>query len=165
VNLAVFERLVLCLGLPVQDLLLTLPRAFQDRRFQVLSFSHPEIETILDLRSESFYGFYLSHVSEQRVLLVYACKGRHLEWGPDRCLLQSSVSAEPSEFKHPALLGLAQDGESNFVFIVTPAYLEWAKGFEKTYLEICARFVTPREVALAPDQFTLIWPGANPEAA
>jgi len=158
VNLAVFNRLTDLLGMPVQDILLTLPRAFTDRRFQVLSFSHPEIETILDLRSETFYGFYLTHVSEQKVLLVYACKGRHIEWGPDRCLLQPSVSAEPNEYKLSALLGLAQDADSQFAFIVTPAYSDWAQAFAPTYRDVCARFVTPRDVALEPDRFTLIWP-------
>ncbi len=158
VNLAVFNRLTALLGMPVQDILLTLPRAFTDRRFQILSFSHPEIDTILDLRSETFYGFYLTHVSEQKVLLVYACKGRHIEWGPDRCLLQPGVSAEPNEYKHSALLGLAQDADSQFAFIVTPAYGDWAQAFAPTYRDVCARFVTPREIALEPDRFTLIWP-------
>lgn len=158
VNLAVFEQLAACLGMPIQDVLLSLPRAFENRRFQVLSFSHPEIQSILDLRSEGFYGFYLTHVNEQTVLLVYACKGRHIEWGPDRCLLQSAVSAEPNEFKHQALLGLAQDPEGHFAFIVTPAYAEWAKAFAPAYRDVCARFVTPGEVALAADQFTMIWP-------
>lgn len=158
VNLSVFNRLTALLGMPVQDILLTLPRAFADRRFQVLSFSHPEINTILDLRSESFYGFYLTHVSEQKVLLVYACKGRHIEWGPDRCLLQPGVSAESNEYKHSALLGLAQDADSQFAFIVTPAYRDWAQAFAPTYRDVCARFVTPRDIALEPDRFTPIWP-------
>ncbi|HOA60405.1 MAG: hypothetical protein KA191_05290 [Verrucomicrobia bacterium] len=158
VNLAVFNRLAALLGMPAQDILLTLPRAFTDRRFQILSFSHSEIDTILDLRSETFYGFYLTHVSEQKVLLVYACKGRHIEWGPDRCLLQPGVSAEPNEYKHGALLGLAQDADSQFAFIVTPAYRDWAQAFAPAYRDVCARFVTPREIALEPDRFTLIWP-------
>ncbi len=161
VNLAVFDQLAACLGIPIQDVLLSLPRAFENRRFQVLSFSHPEIQSILDLRSEGFYGFYLTHVNEQTVLLVYACKGRHIEWGPDRCLLQSAVSAEPNEFKHQALLGLAQDPEGHFAFIVTPEYAEWAKAFAPAYRDVCARFVTPGEVALAADQFTMIWPARD----
>lgn len=161
VNREVFQRLAGRLGVTVQDILLTLPRAFENRRFEVLSFSPPEIDTILDLRAESFYGFYLSHVSEQKVLLVYACAGRHVEWGPTKCLLQASVSAEPHEFKGPALQGMAQDASGNFVFVVVPAFREWARPHEHVYGPVCARFLTARELLADPAQYSLIWPESD----
>jgi hypothetical protein len=158
VNRAVFDQLVSHLTIPVQDLLLSLPRAFTDRRFQILSFSHPEIGSILDLRSRDFFGFYLSHVNDHNVLLVYACQDRHVEFGPLRCLLQPSHAADPHEFKGPALLGLAQDSDNNFVFVVTPAYRQWAVQYERAFHDACVRFATPQDVLTVAARVGLIWP-------
>jgi hypothetical protein len=158
VNTQVLRRLGARLGVRVQDVVLSLPRVFTDRRFQIVSFSHPEVNSILELRSEAFYGFYLSHNDEQNVLLVYACKGRHLEWGPKRCLLQAALTSEPDEFKGTGLLGLAQSRSDHFVFVVRPEYNEWARGREKAYEEVYAHFITVKELAANRDNYTLIWP-------
>ena len=154
----VFGALQTRLEIPVQDLLLSLPRVFEDRRFEVLSFQEFEITSVLDLRSEGFYGFYLSHVSERNTLLVYACEGRHIEWSPSRCMMEGSVASEPNEFKGGALLGMAQDQENRFVFVVTPQYREWVKAYERHYLEVSACFRTVRELAAHPEEYVLIWP-------
>lgn len=158
VNRAIFDELVSHLGVALQDLLISLPPAFTDRRFEVLSFSHPEIAGMLDLRANEFFGFYLTHVNEANVLLVYACQGRHVEFGPQRCLLQASHAADPQEFKGHALLGLAQDTDSNFVFVVTPAYRQWAAQHEAPFRQACVRFATPDDIVAAPAGFNLIWP-------
>jgi hypothetical protein len=68
------------------------------------------------------------------------------------------VSAEPDEFAGAGLLGLAQDAEGNFVFLVTPEFRAWAGTREKAYLEAAARFLTPAEAAAASEDLTLIWP-------
>ncbi len=154
----VFEAVAEGSALPVQDEHLSLPFAFTDRRFQVLAFDGRAVESVLDLRSEAFAGFYLTHLNAQNILLVYANRGRHIEFGPQRCELQASVSAEPDEFKGPGLLGLAQDREGNFAFVVTPAFRAWVRIREKPYLEAAARFLTSVETAAGPQDFTLIWP-------
>jgi hypothetical protein len=158
VNLEVFGHLAACLGAPPKELSLSLPRVFENRRFEVLSFGDEEIETLLDLRSEAFYGFYLSHNSEQNVLLVYAGQGRHLEFGRNRCLVQASATSEPSEFKGPALLGLAQNAEGHFVFVVQPTYREWVKSYERFCHEVYAHFATLPELSAKLTDYTLIWP-------
>ncbi|MBI4327582.1 MAG: hypothetical protein HY674_20305 [Chloroflexi bacterium] len=154
----IFRRLGPRFDLAVQEVRLSLPRVFEDRRFEVVSFSHEAIESILELRGESFVGFYLSHINEHKVLFLYACKGTHLEWGPDRCLLQMSVTGEPSEYKGSALLGLAEDRNDHFVFVVAPNYRQWIKPHERQFEEVFAHFVTVEELAAAPDNYTLIWP-------
>ncbi|HMP84858.1 MAG TPA: hypothetical protein PKA41_19365, partial [Verrucomicrobiota bacterium] len=105
VNLAVFDKLRTRFGLPVQDVLFSLPMVFNDRRFEIINLEGGEVSDLMELRDEWFYGFYLSHVSERKVLLVYACNGTHIEWGPDKCVVQQSVKSEPEEFRAPGLLG------------------------------------------------------------
>jgi hypothetical protein len=155
---ATFARLVVRTGLPVQDLLLSLPRVFEDRRFEVLSFNGQEITSVLDLRSPEFYGFYLSHLDAGHLSLVYACQGHHVEWGVGRCLLQSALSAEADEFKGAALLGLAQDDAGDFVFIIEPACRAWARPREREYSKVFARFISPAEYGAEPGAYTVIWP-------
>ncbi len=154
----IFRALQQRIEVPVQDLLLSLPRVFEDRRFEVLSFQEYEITSVLELRAEDFYGFYLSHVSDRNTLLVYACQGRHIEWSSSRCLLEGSVASEANEFKGGALLGMAQDRENRFVFVVTPQYKEWVKAYERHYLEVSACFRTVRDLAAHPEEYVLIWP-------
>ena len=96
----------------MQDVRLSLPWVFADRRFEILSFSGQEIGSVLELRSEEFYGFYLSHISERRIDFVYACGGTHIEWGPDKCVLQPSAHAEAMEFAGSALLALASQSSA-----------------------------------------------------
>lgn len=163
INTGIFGCLAACSGTPVLDVRLSLPRIFENRRFEIISFSHAEITSVLELRSDEFAGFYLSHINDQKVLFVYARAGKHLEWGAQRCLLESGVSAEPNEFKGNALLGLARDSQDNFVFIVTPAYKDWVKPHEKLCSEALARFLTVKEVAAEPAQYSMIWP--EPPAA
>ncbi|MEK7674200.1 MAG: hypothetical protein AAB676_00010 [Verrucomicrobiota bacterium] len=158
IHTEIFRRLGPLCGLAVQEVRLSLPRVFEDRLFEVVSFSHEAIESILELRGEAFVGFYLSHINEHKVLFLYACKGVHLEWGPDRCLLQMSVTAEPSEYKGSALLGMAEDRNDHFVFVVEPNYKQWIKPHERQFQEVFAHFVTVKELAAAPDNYTLIWP-------
>jgi len=158
VNVEVFRSVATRLGIPVQSVQLSLERAFVDRRFEVISFGVGEVETVMDLRDEGFYGFYLSHINEHKILLVYACQGKHLEWGPDRCLLQPAVTAEPSEFRGRALLGLAQSAESHFVFVVEPSFRSWVRHHEKAYLDVFAQFRTVQELAADAAAYALIWP-------
>ncbi len=168
IHTEIFRRLGPRFGLQAQEVRLSLPRVFENRRFEVVSFSHQAIESILELRGEAFVGFYLSHINEQKVLFLYACKGMHLEWGPDRGLLQMSVTAEPSEYKGSALLGMAQDRNDHFVFVVEPNYQQWVKPHERQFQEVFAHFVTVKELAAAPDHYTLIWPelpGPSQESA
>jgi hypothetical protein len=158
VNPEVLRHLSLRLGIPIQDVRLDLPRIFAGRRFEIISLSHQLIHDAFELRSEGFSGFYLSHNNDRNLLLVYACRGRHVEWGPERCLLRASVSAEPNEFTNSALLGMALDQDRQFVFVVTPAFQEWIKPHEKYYQEVYAHFVTVKELAANPDSYQLVWP-------
>jgi hypothetical protein len=158
INIEVFRGLSARLGLTAQEVRLSLPRVFENRRFEVISFSHAEIVSVLELRSEDFFGFYLSHVNNHNILLVYGCKGKHIEWGAGRCLLEASVSAEPNEFRGSGLLGMAQDTNDHFVFVVRPEFKQWVAPHEKQYEEIYAHFVTPRDLAAHRAEYVLIWP-------
>jgi hypothetical protein len=158
VNTEIFRRLGPRFGILEQDVRLSLPRVFENRRFEIISFNHSEIESILELRSEEFFGFYLSHIDERHVMLVYACKRRRLEWGPEKCLLEATAASEPVEFKGSALLGLAQDQNGHFVFVVRPEYMQWIKPYEKQCQEEFAHFVTVERIAATPDQYAFIWP-------
>ena len=158
VNAEIFQRLRTRFGVAVQDLSLNLPRVFENRRFEVISFSHPEIGSVFELRGEGFYGFYLTHISLQRIDFVYACGGTHIEWGADKCVLQPSVTAEPVEFKGGALLGMAQTADHQFVFVVSPAYKRWVGPHETRCRKAFAHFLTVQEWAAATDRHTLIWP-------
>lgn len=158
VNVGIFERLAASLGVPRQEVHLSLAHVFENRRFEVLCFNDWEVWSLGDLRHDSFHGFYLSHVSEQNVILVYAREGRHVEWGIHRCLLQPAVRAEVEEFRGDALLGLAQASDETFVFIVRPAYREWARTREWHYFEVGVRFLTPAEFTAVAGAHTLIWP-------
>lgn len=160
VSIGVFEQLAHRVGWPVQDLLLSLPRVFSDRRFQVLPFGDGEVRSVLELRSETFYGFYLTHLGPANIDLVYACRGTHIEWGLTKCVLQPGVGAESVEFRGPALRGLAQDARNDFVFLVTPKYLAWVQPYAKACAEACAHFLTVGEWARRRTEFPLIWPVA-----
>ncbi|MBI2948117.1 MAG: hypothetical protein HYY23_10740 [Verrucomicrobia bacterium] len=162
INVAVFRCLTQRLGVPAQDVALSLERVFENRRFQVISFTHPEVTNVLELRSDEFTGFYLSHVSERKILLVYARDGKHIEWGTIKCALQASVASEPDEFRGSALLGLAQNRAGHFVFVVTPEYKNWTKSRAKTYEEAGVNFATVKEIAAAPGEYLLIWPEPVP---
>jgi hypothetical protein len=157
VDREIFLRLAGLLELPIQDVRLSLPRVFENRQFEVLSFSHDDVTDLGDLRSVDFYGFYLTHVDAGNVILVYACDGHHVEFGAHKCVLQSGLDSEPTEFKGPALLGLAQDADDNFVFVVSRRYREWAEGQAKHFLAVHARFLT-REGATAEPGVRWIWP-------
>lgn len=158
INEAVFRQLLARFGLPVQDLRLSLPRVFEDRRFEVLAFEAVEIESVLQLRGGGFYGFYLTHIGPERIDLVYACRGTHIEWGTDKCTLQPGAGAETLEFRRPGLLGLAQDPLDHFVFLVTPRYREWVRPHEAACREALARFLTPGEWVHQAADVRLLWP-------
>lgn len=159
----VFQTLAERSGLAVQDVLLSLPPAFTDRRFEVLAFSGQPIEEMQELRAEDFAGFYLTHLGDERVLLVYANRGRRVEFGVQRCELQISVAADPDEFHGPGLLGLAQDAEGTFVFVVCPEFRAWASGRERVYAEAAARFATPAEALAVAETLAWIWPSLEVE--
>jgi hypothetical protein len=161
INLEVFRRLGVWLGIATQDVRLSLPRVFENRRFEVLSFQPQEIHSLLDLRGEDFYGFYLNHVSEKKIVLVYACNGMHLEWGPDKCVLQPTVRSESEEYIGSALLGMAQDRKDEFVFVVQPAFKEWIVPREQPYTVENLRFLTAADIAAAPENYRLIWPESS----
>ena len=158
INLEIFAKLPTRFGLPVQDAYFSLPMVFNDRRFEIINFEGGEITSIMELRDEWFYGFYLSHNSEKKVLLVYACNGTHIEWGPDRCVVQQSIRSEPEEYNTSGLLGFAQDKEDQFVFIVTVGFKEWIKTREKHCAEVTVFFHTVKEMAAAPDDYKWVWP-------
>lgn len=159
----VFRTLAERSGLSVQDVLLSLPPAFIDRRFEVLTFTGQTIQEMQDLRAEDFAGFYLTHLGDERVLLVYANRGRRVEFGAQRCELQISVAADPDEFHGPGLLGLAQDAEGTFVFVVRPEFRAWASGRERVYAEAAARFATPAEALAAAEALVWVWPSLEVE--
>ena len=158
INESIFAQLAGRMHIAVQDVLLSLPRVFEDRRFEILDFSGTEIGSVLQLRGGSFYGFYLTHLGESRMDLVYACHGTHLEWGTDKCAMQPTIAAETLEFRHPALLGLAQNAADHFVFIVEPGYRDWIKPHENACAAACAHFLTVEEWARQRDAYPLIWP-------
>jgi hypothetical protein len=157
VNAGIFRRLADRFDVAVQDVRLSLPWVFTDRRFEILSFGGQEIGSVLELRSEEFYGFYLSHLSEQRIDFVYACGGTHIEWGPDKCVLQPSAQADAMEFAGSALLALAQAPDNQFVFVVTPAYKQWVKPYESRCHEAFAQFLEVNDLAADPDSSTRDW--------
>jgi hypothetical protein len=156
----VFTRLGRFFCLPVQPVRLSLPHVFTDRLFEVISFEGQEVVTLFDLRSEEFYGFYRAHINEHNAVLVYACKGLHVEFGPQRCLIELSLGAEPHEFKGSGLLGFAQDVDHHEVFVVTPAFKSWVKPHERACEAGFAHFLTPQDFAAAPDRYHLVWPEA-----
>jgi len=158
INLGIFRRLEVWLGLATQDLRLSLPHVFENRRFEVIDFEQKEVNSLMELRGEDFYGFYLSHISAQKIVLVYVCNGTHIEWGPDKCVLQPTARSEAEEYKGSALLGLAQDPKDEFVFVVQPAFKEWIVPREQPYTVENVRFLTVADIAAAPGDFRLIWP-------
>jgi len=156
-NVEIFQRLANRFDVPMQDVRLSLPWVFTDRRFEILSFGGQEIGSVLELRSEEFYGFYLSHISERRIDFVYACGGTHIEWGPDKCVLQPSAHAEAMEFAGSALLALAQARDNLFVFVVTAAYMQWVKPYEARCREALAQFLAVNDLAADPESQTHDW--------
>jgi hypothetical protein len=157
VNVGIFRRLTDRFDVAVQDLRLSLPWVFTDRRFEILSFGGQEIGSVLELRSEEFYGFYLSHISEQRIDFVYACRGTHIEWGPDKCVLQPSAQADAMEFPGSALLAMAQTRDDQFVFVVTRPYRQWVKRYESRCREAFAQFLAVDDLAADPDAYARDW--------
>lgn len=158
---AVFSELARHVEVPIQEVHLSLPRVFHDRRFVVINFGGFEVSDLAELRSEEFYGFYLSYLEAQHPILVYACRGRHLEWGHRKCVVQPSITGEPEEFPGSALLGMAQDSEGNFVFVVTADYRMWVRSKERDYRPVCVRFMTPEEYRDHAVDCTLIWPESS----
>lgn len=159
VHQEVFRCLKSWLGVGIQDVFLSLPRVFENRRFEVITFRNLEITSVLDLRADDFFGFYLAHINDRNIQLVYACNGRRIMWGVDHCLLDMAT-AEPIEFKAKALLGLAQDKNRQFVFIVRSEFKDWIRKYENSLTEACARFTTASELAANPKMCALIWPEA-----
>ena len=157
VNVGIFRRLADRFDVAVQDVRLSLPWVFTDRRFEILSFGGQEIGSVLELRGEEFYGFYLSYISEQRIDFVYACRGTHIEWGPDKCVLQPSAQADAMEFAGSALLAMAQTRDDEFVFVVTPAYRQWVKPYESRCRGAFAQFLAVTDLAADPDTHTRDW--------
>ena len=92
------------------------------------------------------------------MVLVYACNGTHIEWGPDKCVLQPTARSEAEDYKGSALLGLAQDANDEFVFIVRPEFKEWIVPREQPYTVENVKFLTVADLAAAPENFRLIWP-------
>lgn len=157
-NMAIFGELAARLGIPRQDKRLSLPLAFTDRRFEILDFNGEEIQSVLQLRTAHFYGFYLAHLAHDQTDLVYACHGMHLEWGITRCSLQPASGAETVEFHGPALLGLAQNDLHHFVFIVDHRFRNWIRSNEARCASAYAHFLDPESWFRNRSQFPLIWP-------
>jgi len=157
---SIFRHLHRALQVELQDVRLSLPRVFENRRFEVLSFSHPSISELGDIRCEEFYGWYLSHVEPRDLLLVYACAGCHMEWGSRRCVLQSSLRAEAEEFSGSGVRGLLQDSQGKCVFIVSQPFKSWVRSREADCRRALLRFLTVPDLASSSDSFTYIWPQA-----
>lgn len=162
INQEVFRRLSVHLGIAAQEVYLSLPCVFENRRFEVLNFERQEITNLMELRGTDFYGFYLNHVSEKKIVLVYACNGMHLEWGPDKCVLQQTVKSEAEEYKGSVLLGMAQDKKDEFVFVVRPEFKQWIAPREMPFTEENLQFLIVADIATAPDDYKLIWPERPP---
>ena len=158
VNQEIFRRLSVHLGITPQEVHLSLPFVFENRRFEILNFEQQEITNLMELRSTDFYGFYLSHISERKIVLVYACNGMHIEWGPDKCVLQPTIKSEAEEFTGSVLLGMAQDRNSEFIFVVDPEFKKWIAPREMPYTDENLQFLTVADIAAAVDDYSLIWP-------
>lgn len=158
VHEAIFQRVVEVMGLSVQHLLLSLPHVFADRRFAVASLDGAEVTSVLQLRGGAFHGLYLTHLARERIDLVYACRGLHLEWGTRTCAIQTAVGAESREFHGPALRGLGRNAAQEFVFVVDPAYRTWVEPQTAACAAAQARFLTPEEWARHAEDFPLLWP-------
>jgi hypothetical protein len=161
VNLGVFRQLAERLHLAPQDVLLSLPRVFDDREFEILAFEPEEITSVLQLRGNRFYGFYLTHLGADRTDLVYACHGTHIEWSVHKCAIQPCAGSETVEFHGPALRGLAQNADNHFVFLVEPRFREFARHHEKACQAAFAHFLTVHEWAERRTEFPLLWPVAG----
>ena len=157
-HLEVFARLVELHGSGTQDIQLSLERVFANRRFEVLSFSHASVQSVFELRSEKFHGFYLCHINEHKTLFVYANAGRHIEWAPDKCLLQAAVSEDEHGFDGKALLGLAIHTDGTFGFVVTPECKRWTSSHAPHYREARAVFLSPSDLAAAAEDYSMVWP-------
>ena len=157
-NIEIFRRLESCLGVPAQQVQLSLEWVFENRAFEIISFTHSDISSVLDIRSEDFVGFYLSYINEHKVLLDYAHQGKRIEWGPQKCLLQASVTSDPEEFSARGLLGMALTEDHRYVFVVTPAFKQWVRPREKLYHPTGALFVTVDDFAANPEAYQLVWP-------
>ena len=116
--------------------------------------------TYVELVNSGYHPIIIDNFSnsDKKVLLVYACNGTHIEWGPDRCVVQQSIRSEPEEYNTSGLLGFAQDKEDQFVFIVTVGFKEWIKTREKHCAEVTVFFHTVKEMAAAPDDYKWVWP-------
>lgn len=154
----VFDALCADVDFPCDDIELTLPPAFEGRHFRVLNFDRTPVENIMDLRGTEFRGFYLTELRQHGADLVYACRGIHLEWCSDECVLQPGPGVEALEFAGPALLGLAQDANRDFLFLVDRGYREWIRPHEPLCALANARFATLAEWAPRRHETTLIWP-------
>lgn len=155
---ACFRQVAARFGLAIQEVRLSLTHVFAQRRFEIIALDGQPVMDLFELRSDAFYGFYLSHVHEDAPDLVYACGGTHIEFGATRCLIQTSLATEPQEFRGDGLRGLAQNHAGHFVFIVTPGYRAWAKPVERACAEAYAHFVTVAERAPTPQEYPLLWP-------
>jgi hypothetical protein len=158
INRGIFRRLRAHFGVDVQEARFSLPRIFEDRRFEIINFCEGEVESLMELRGGDFCGLYLSHVNEQKQVLGYACNGAHLEWGPDWCVFQPSADKEAEKYPASALLGLALNRNEEVVFVVQRAFKEWIKPREKAYNDLLIHFMVIAELAAAPAEYNLIWP-------
>ena len=154
----ILDHVALDTGIGVQDFIFNLPRVFEDRRFQIVALDGREIDSVFDLRSPQFHGFYLIHFNESKLGFVYACRGARIEWTPSHSVIQPSAGAEAAEFKEYGLRGLAREAAGGFVFVVESVFREWARRHEKACAEIGAHFVTIAEFAGGRAGYQLIWP-------
>jgi len=154
----IFRMLQTRFGHPAEEIQLTLERVFSHRRFDIIRWSDEPVNSIFDLRSPAFYGFYLSHLAADELDFVYACNGVHLEFGTRRCTVQTALNGDLQEFAGAALLGLARDPAGEFVFVVTRPYQEWVRPNLRPCATAYAHFATPAELANAPAPIQWIWP-------
>jgi hypothetical protein len=68
------------------------------------------------------------------------------------------LKTEPEVYPTSALLGVAQDANNEFVFIVQRAFKEWIKEREKRCVDVTVYFMTTSEIASAADKYKWIWP-------
>jgi hypothetical protein len=158
INREIFKRLGAHCEVEVQKARFSLPYVFDDRLFEIVNFCEGEVESLMELRGEDFCGFYLSHINEEKQVLVYGCIGAYIEWGPDKCVLKHSSGEETEDYPTSGLLGLAKDQNEELVFIVQRAFKEWIKPRESKYSDLFIHFALVGDIAAAPENYSLIWP-------
>jgi len=66
------------------------------------------------------------------------------------------------EYKGGVLLGMAQDKQDEFVFVVQPDFKKWIAPREMPFTVENLQFLMVADIAAAPDDYKFIWPERPP---